>query len=164
MIDYGLKLKLQNADGIEKVKEILAGTGEKYSTEEVERIWQEIEHHRPSNKRKLDEDEMNSVAGGAMKDRHWYIDGCAATCELGSWCSSNDFCFSFEVTYNEFYGTTWQCTDGGKHDYQVAGEYMDSFDHKKGVPIMKPIYVCSKCGRTLSRDYRDTDCHTKTNL
>lgn len=158
MVNHELRSKLLNADSIEKVRELLSGTGEEYSPEEIERIWQEIEHHRPGGKRKLDEDEMDAVAGGgSVKDRNWYIDGCAATCEKESWCWSNDWCSCFEVTYAEFSANHWKCTDGGKHDYQQQGEYLHDIDRKTGNPIMRPIYVCTKCGKTRARDYREVN-------
>ena len=104
-----LKEELRNAANLEEVKDILKDR----PAYEAERAWKEIERHRSETSEKLDLDELDSVSGGA--DRSWTKDGCAATCEYDSWCGSNDFCYCFDVTYDDFWAT---CPDGHKHVYE----------------------------------------------
>ena len=104
-----LKTKLSKASSLEEVKGMLgAGSGV-----DAEQLWREIEKHRSGQSEKLDLNELDSVSGGA--DRSWTKDGCAATCEYDSWCGSNDFCYCFDVTYDDFWAT---CPDGHKHVYE----------------------------------------------
>ena len=125
-----LHAKLQNSKDIEDVKAMLAEEGEKCSTEDIERIWQEIEHHRPDDKRKLDPDEMDAVTGGTVFNvRDWSEEGCAAT--VGPYrdnCWKNDNCILFwEVYINEW----CTCPDGKSHEWEY-----DSYLKKK---------VCKRC-------------------
>ena len=104
-----LKTKLSKASSLEEVKGMLgAGSGV-----DAEQLWREIEKHRSGQSEKLDLNELDAVSGGA--DRSWTKDGCAATCEYDSWCGSNDFCYCFDVTYDDFWAT---CPDGHKHVYE----------------------------------------------
>ena len=104
-----LKMKLSKASSLEEVKGMLgAGSGV-----DAEKLWREIEKHRSGQSEKLDLNELDAVSGGA--DRSWTKDGCAATCEYESWCGSNDFCYCFDVTYDDFWAT---CPDGHKHVYE----------------------------------------------
>ena len=104
-----LKMKLSKAGSLEEVKGMLgAGSGV-----DAEQLWREIEKHRSGQSEKLDLNELDAVSGGA--DRSWTKDGCAATCEYESWCGSNDFCYCFDVTYDDFWAT---CPDGHKHVYE----------------------------------------------
>ena len=100
--------KLLQAKSLEEVKEILKDKPD----DVVNRVYQEIQDHRSDKAEKLDLDELDAVSGGC--DRNWVKDGCAATCEEGSWCSSNDYCRAFEVTYADFWVT---CPDGHEHVY-----------------------------------------------
>ena len=108
-MNVDLKMKLSKANSLGEVKTILgAGSGV-----DAEQLWREIEKHRSGQSEKLDLNELDSVSGGA--DRSWTKDGCAATCEYDSWCGSNDFCYCFDVTYDDFWAT---CPDGHKHVYE----------------------------------------------
>ena len=138
MDNINIKSKLRNAKDIEEVKSILTEAGEKYEPDDIERIWQEIEHHRPDGKRKLDQDEMDAVAGGT--DRNWIDDGCAATCDEDSWCWSDDKCYTFSVTYDEFHEA---CINGGHHDYKYAGN--NTYNNGNTLVTYKR-YICSRCG------------------
>ena len=120
MMDNDLKAKLATADSLEEVKSIL-GDG---SGVNADQLWKEIENHRSSRSERLDLSELDAVSGGA--DRDWTKDGCAATCEAGSWCGSNDWCEIWDVTYTNFWAT---CPDGSQHEW----------DRNAG-------YVCVKCG------------------
>ena len=106
MIDKGLKEELSKAGSLEETKDILKGCPDV----DAERVWQELDAHRSSKSEKLDLNELDAISGGA--DRDWTKDGCAATCEFGSWCWSNDRCLSWDVTYDNF----WiKCPDGQDH-------------------------------------------------
>ena len=104
-----LKAKLVIANNVEEVRTILGAN----SGLDAEQVWKEIEKHRSGRSEKLDLGELDAVSGGA--DRSWTKDGCAATCEYDSWCGSNDFCYCFDVTYDDFWAT---CPDGHKHVYE----------------------------------------------
>ena len=116
----GLKERLKDAKSLEEVKEIVKGD----SKLSAEQIWQELERHQSTKSERLDLEELEAVSGGA--DRDWTKDGCAATCESGSWCGSNDYCNIWDVTYDNFWAT---CPDGSQHEW----------DRNAG-------YVCVKCG------------------
>ena len=46
----------------------------------------------------ISDEELDAVSGGA--DRDWLKDGCSATVEPGSWCWSDDFCYTWDTTYD----------------------------------------------------------------
>ena len=102
-----LKMKLSKANSLEEVQTIL---GEN-SGLDINQVWKEIEKHRYAKSEKLDLSELDAVSGGA---RDWRKEGCAATCEPGSWCGSNDFCHVWDVTYDYFWDC---CPDGHAHDF-----------------------------------------------
>ena len=104
-----MKEKLKTANSLEEVMEIVKD----YPELNAEQIWREVEKHRSSKNEKLDLEELDAVSGGF--DRDWTKDGCAATCEYNSWCGSNDFCYFFDVTYDNFFKT---CPDGHAHVYE----------------------------------------------
>ena len=109
MLDNRLKERLNEADSREEVESLLQNHPEL----DADRIWEEIENHRSGQSEKLDLAELDAVSGGA--DRDWRRDGCAATCEAGSWCGSNDYCMIWDVTYDNFWAC---CPDGHEHVYQ----------------------------------------------
>ena len=126
-MDKNLRKKLSVAKDLAEVKSILPDA----SNSDCERIWAEIEKHRSDKIEKLDFEELDAVSGGA--DRDWKRDGCAATCESGSWCWSNDFCMAWDVTYDNFWTC---CPDGHEHVYKK--------------------YVCTRCGYEKPHgDYND---------
>ena len=102
-----LKMKLNKANSLDEVKTILGAD----SGLDADRVWEEIESHRSAKSEKLDLNELDAVSGGA---RDWRKEGCAATCEPGSWCGSNDFCHIWDVTYDYFWDC---CPDGHAHDF-----------------------------------------------
>ena len=109
MLNAELKEKLIHSESPEEVKELLS----KCPDLDAERIYAEIENHRSTRNERLDLDELDAVSGGS--DRDWKKDGCAATCEAGSWCGSNDYCMIWDVTYDNFWAC---CPDGHDHVYQ----------------------------------------------
>ena len=108
-MNNSLKEQLRNAGSVEEVKDLVKGCADL----EAEQIYQEIERHRSDKAEKLDIEELEAVSGGA--DRDWKKSGCAATCEYNSWCGSNDFCYCFDVTYDNFFVC---CPDGHDHVYE----------------------------------------------
>ena len=118
MLDNQLREKLNQAKSLDEVKEILEGR----SGLDAEKVWKEIEKHQSAKAEKLDLDELDAVAGGA--DRDWIKDGCAATCEPHSWCDSNDYCYCWDVTYDNFWAT---CPDGRSHSFAMGN-------------------ICTRCG------------------
>ena len=128
MLDNHLIEKLKTANSLEEVREII----KEYPELNAEQIWQEVEKHGSSRTEKLDLGELDAVSGGA--DRDWTKDGCAATCEYNSWCGSNDFCYCFDVTYDNFFKT---CPDGHEHVYEhgvcVRCGYLRK-DGRAGIP------------------------------
>ena len=124
------KSKLMLAESIDEIRDIITKAGGEISTEDAEQLWNELKQMKESLGQEIDDDEMDAVAGGA--DMDWVKDGCAATCEYESWCSSNDYCISFSVTYDNFWKT---CPGGTPHDYRWLG--------------LRAGWVCKKCGYQL---------------
>ena len=125
-----LRIKLNGVKSLEEVKDVLATAGnEEVCPEDAERIWEEIEHHR-NDDTELDPEELEAVSGGY--DRDWVTEGCAATCEEGSHCWSNDRCIYYAVVYKDFHDA---CPNGDRHNYV--------FDTTTG-------WTCTKCGKTKS--------------
>ena len=111
MLDKQLKEKLAEANSLDEAKDILKDRPEL----DAEKVYQEVERHRSGRAEKLDLNELDAVSGGA--DRDWRKDGCAATCEAHSWCGSNDFCYCWDVTYDNFWTT---CPDGHTHNFEMG--------------------------------------------
>ena len=101
-----LKANLLQARSLDQTKEILKD----HPGLNAEKVFEEVERHRSASSEKLDLDELDAVSGGF--DRDWLKDGCAATCEISSWCGSNDWCQMFDVTYDHFGDV---CPDGHRH-------------------------------------------------
>ena len=108
MLDEETRRRLASAQSMDEVKGILTDHPEI----DAERVWKEIAGRRAAKAERLDLDELDAVSGGW--DRDWTKDGCAATCEEGSWCWSNDRCSIFDVTYGNFWA---KCPDGHPHEY-----------------------------------------------
>ena len=104
-----LKERLAQANSLEDVQNALLD----FPDIDASQVYQELQRHRSGEAERLDLNELDAVSGGA--DRSWTKDGCAATCEYNSWCGSNDFCYCFDVTYDDFWAT---CPDGHKHVYE----------------------------------------------
>ena len=109
MLDGKLERKLKCAASLEEVQDLLKDEPRL----NAEKVYEEVKKRRLGNAEKLDLEELDAVSGGA--DRDWVKDGCAATCEVGSWCSSNDYCVIWDVTYDNFWAT---CPDGHEHVFE----------------------------------------------
>ena len=109
MLNNELKSNLANAETLEEVEALLEGK----PNLDPKKVYEELRRHRSKEAEKLDLEELDAVSGGF--DRDWLSDGCAATCERSSWCSSNDWCQIWDVTYDHFWDT---CPDGHKHIFQ----------------------------------------------
>ena len=105
-----LKMKLIKAESVEQVAEIVKADGQEITAEDAEHLWQEIAQHNKDGT--LSVDELEAVSGGA--DRDWLINGCAATVEAGSSCSSNDKCVWWDVTYEHAPSSNTCPSCGGK--------------------------------------------------
>ena len=112
-MDKELKARLAGASSLDEAKEILRDC----EGIDAERVYAELENHRSNKSELLDLEELDAVSGGSFRD--WVKDGCAATCEEGSWCWSNDRCAAFEVLYEHFWT---RCPDGQPHEYNVDGK------------------------------------------
>lgn len=105
------------ARSLEEVKGLLKDNLEINS----EQVWSERQKRHFGKAEKLDLNELDSISGGA--DRDWQKDGRTATCEIGSWCGSNDKCIIWDVAYCHFCHT---CPDDHEHVFED--------------------YVCVRCG------------------
>ena len=124
-----LRGKLLSAGSIEEVRALL---GPETAEEEIQQTGREIEAHRPADGLEaVDDDELNAVSGGF--DRDYGAEGCAATVEEGSWCSENDKCYYWDVTY----GNYDPCPKGGNHDWKKK--------KKTVLGITEVYFQCSKC-------------------
>ena len=113
MLDNELKSKLSLARSLDEAKGILKGHPDLVVV--AERVWEELGKHRSIAVEKLDLSELDAVSGGA--DRDWQKDGYAATCEPHSWCDTNDYCYCWDVTYDNFWAT---CPDGATHNFEMG--------------------------------------------
>ena len=59
-----LKIKLLAAKNAEEVTELLKANGREITAEEAEKLWEEIEHIREAEDRKLSKDELDAVSAG----------------------------------------------------------------------------------------------------
>ena len=59
-----LKTKLLVAQGVNEVTELLKANGREITAEETETLWEEIEHMREAEDRKLSKDELDAVSAG----------------------------------------------------------------------------------------------------
>ena len=59
-----LKAKLLAAQSEEEVTELLRADGREITAEESEKLWEEIEHIREAEDRKLSKDELDAVSAG----------------------------------------------------------------------------------------------------
>ena len=59
-----LKIKLLAAKNAEEVTELLKANGREITAEEAEKLWEEIEHIREAEGRKLSKDELDAVSAG----------------------------------------------------------------------------------------------------
>ena len=125
-----LEAKLLAAKSAEEAAGLLREAG--VNAPQVNRLWKELTHKRETDGMELSPDELESISGGA--DRDWERDGCAASCEAGSWCWSNDKCIHWEITYDNMPSRTCEYCNG-------AMEYIGGVGNTD-------IYRCKKCGRT----------------
>lgn len=131
-ISSELAAKLLAAKSAEEASELVKATGQVLTRRDVVHLWAEIRKSKEQDGRELSADELESVSGGA--DRDWETDGCAASCEAGSWCWSNDKCIQWEVTYDNMPSRTCEYCNG-------AMEYIGGVGNTD-------TYRCKKCGRT----------------
>ena len=59
-----LKAKLLTAKSVEEAAGLLKADGREITAEEAEKLWEEIEHIREAEGRKLSKDELDAVSAG----------------------------------------------------------------------------------------------------
>ncbi len=136
-----LKDKLMLAESADEIKEIITKAGGEITAEDAEKLLAKIKRSKPASGMDIDDDEMDAVAGGGTfsnEHKDWSKDGCAATCEPGSRCWSNDKCIWGEYSYSNFWSA---CPDGSPHNMVFVED-----DFMATTPIKR--YKCSKCGFT----------------
>ena len=131
-----LKAKLIAAKSAEEVAALVKADGQEITAKGAEQLLKEIGTHKPGSELSLDE--LESVSGGA--DRDWVTDGCAATVEADSWCSSNDGCFIWDITYSREPESEMcpKCRINTYIDYKTS---------------TRTIYKCPRCGYTKEDEY-----------
>ena len=85
-----LKAKLLAAQSAEEAAELLKANGQEAGPDDVEKLWTEITKHREQEGKELSPDELGAVAGGAIRNRDYLKEGCAATVEPHSTCWGTD--------------------------------------------------------------------------
>ena len=116
-----LKGKLLAAKSAEEAAALLKAQGQEITAEDAAQLWQEITKRREQDSTELSPDEMEAVSGGA--DRDWETDGCAATVEPGSHCSSDDWCSIWDVTYSNMPFRTSKCCNALLDFVEKSGLY-----------------------------------------
>jgi len=129
---------VMDAKSADEVKKILDKQGDKYANVDPKILFDEVQGRLLKNE-KLDLEELEAVSAG---NRDWWTEGCAATCEEGSWCWSNDKCFSFDVQYIEFHD---KCTNGQRHDWELISR---GTAHGSGSGMWVLTYKCKRCGKS----------------
>lgn len=138
-----LKSRLLAAQSAEEAAAMMKEGGQEITPEETAHLWEEIKKVREQEGKALSVDELDAVSGG--KDRDWVKDGCAATVEYGSWCSSNDMCYTWDVTYkNQPISLT--CPKCGMFLYEDLSR-PPKVD-KWGLFHLPIYHVCKACGYT----------------
>ena len=137
-ISNELKTKLLAVQSSEEAAALVKADGQEISAKETARLWEEIGKYREQDDQLLSLDELEAVSGGA--DRDWVDDGCAATVEPNSWCSSNDACIWDDVTYDK---EPISLCDNCKQSYVYEAYYGANYTY----------WVCPRCGFEKRRPY-----------
>ena len=94
-ITQEMRAKLMRAKDQEEVRAIL---GSETTEEEIQQVWQEIQHHCPAEGLEaVEDDELEAVSGGYERD--YGKNGCSATVEAKSFCWKDDACIRLQVEY-----------------------------------------------------------------
>ena len=94
-INREMRAKLICAKDQEEVRSILSPNA---TDEDIERVWQEIETHRPADGLEaVDDDELEAVSGGYKRD--YGKNGCSASVDAKSFCWKDDACIWWQVEY-----------------------------------------------------------------
>lgn len=115
-----------------------------------ETVWEQVQALRTQESRELSLDELDDVAGGAIHNRSWIDEGCAATVEMDSDCWGTDGgCNTVNIDYHnlpEYYCRKcgrWSCRESRRIDNNhivfkclYCGEFMLDYTYdKKGVLV-----------------------------
>ena len=128
-----MEQKLRQAETLEDVKQILSEGKYKFTPDQIEQVYNELQQKYRGKDEELSLDELEMVSGG--KDLNWIEDGCYATVEGSSWCGRNDKCEWLWTTY-DYAPVKYKCVDCGVWLHEI---YDDSY-----------IISCHICGRMYS--------------
>ena len=135
-----MRANLLRAKDQEEVRALL---GPEAAEEKVERVWQEIQRHRPAEGLEdVDDDELEAVSGGVERD--WAKEGCADTAGNWDFCWSIDSCVKWSIDYINYD----PCPNGGAHDWlQVLVTYDTAYSPKRKYRVCE----CRKCKKREKR-------------
>lgn len=133
-----LREKLLTAKSAEEAAELLKADGQEVGPDDVEKLWAEITKHREQEGKELSPDELGAVAGGAIRNRDYLKEGCAATVEPHSTCWGTDGgCLAINIDYTNWPCNT-RCPKCGRYTHSVR-----SYLNKEG---LWTVYACPECG------------------
>ena len=138
-ITQEMRAKLLHAKDQEEVRSIL---GPEAAEEEIERVWQEIQRHRPAEGLEaVEDDELEAVSGGYERD--YGAQGCSATVEDGSHCWTDDKCTWWQVEYVNYD----PCPKGGNHDWKCCCDNIPDWTTQAPLEYVQVKYLwgCRKC-------------------
>ena len=133
-----LKAKLLAAKSAEEAAALVKADGQEITAEDAARLLEEIEKQHELEGRELSLDELGAVAGGAIRNRDYLKEGCAATVEPHSTCWGTDGgCLAINIDYTNWPCNT-RCPKCGRYTHSVS-----SYLNKDG---LWTVYACPECG------------------
>ena len=133
-----MKAKLLAAQSAEEVTELIKADGQEITAEDAARFLEEIEKQHEQEGKELSLDELGAVAGGAIRNRDYLKEGCAATVEPHSRCWGTDGgCLAINIDYTNWPCNT-RCPKCGRYTHSVR-----SYLNKDG---LWTVYACPECG------------------
>ena len=133
-----LKAKLLAAQSEEELAALVKADGQEITPEDAPRLLEEIEKQHELEGRELSLDELGAVAGGAIRNRDYLKEGCAATVEPHSRCWGTDGgCLAINIDYSNWPCNT-RCPKCGRYTHSVR-----SYMNKDG---LWTVYACPECG------------------
>lgn len=133
-----LKIKLLAAKSAEEVTKLVKDEGQEITSEDAAEIWTEITKYNEQEGKELSLDELEAVAGGAIRNRDYLKEGCAATVEPHSRCWGTDGgCLAINVDYTNWPCDT-RCPKCGRYTHPVR-----NYITREG---FWNVYACPECG------------------
>ena len=137
-ITKDLKAKLLAAQSEEELAALVKADGQEITAEDAARLLEEIEKQHEQEGKELSLDELGAVAGGAIRNRDYLKEGCAATVEPHSRCWGTDGgCLAINIDYSNWPCNT-RCPECGRYTHSVR-----SYLNKDG---LWTVYACPECG------------------